>query len=358
MIGRIVLILAALAGLSFGCAGGSTAQPGGASIRLAVVGDTHGYNIVDNPAVSGRDLLAGVRDVLDDADVLLLNHEGTLIDPTDVGKHCRTFERQSTFASPPTFAQLLDAKPRVVASLGNNHAMDCGAEGLAQTRRAFAQADIPTVGAGSNIEEACRPVQITVDGVDIAFVSYLDWGAGVEAEGVAAAEQAPGVATLDACDAEATIRRLAPESLVVASLHAHFALSWTYETAPEHLAAVRQLLEWGADVVVSHGPHFPQAVLADDGQLAFLSLGNFMFHPDYEMPPEAHESLVALLEVANGRVVEARLYPIEVTEDGLPVLAREPAAGDILSRVAELSARYDVDIELDDGVGVVEAGGP
>ena len=356
MTGRLVLIVAALVGAGVGCAGRSTGDLSGASVRLVFVGDTHGHNIAANPALEGRRLLAGVSEVLDGADVVVFNHEGTLIESSDVQEHCRTFERQSTFATSPTFAELLALKSRAVAGLANNHAMDCGPEGLTQTQLAFAEVGVLTAGAGSDLSEACRPVEMRVDGVDIAFLSYLHWNAPAELEHVAASEDAPGVATLDGCDSEATVRRLAPESVVVVSLHAHFGSSWTRDTAPEHLSAVRRLLEWGADVVVSHGPHLPQGVLADEGRLAFLSLGNFMFRPDYRMPPEAHQSLLALVELRNGRVAEARLYPVDVTAEGLPVLTRPPASSELLALISGLSAKYGASIVVQDGFGVVRIG--
>lgn len=350
LVGRLgVCVALALAAVAVACAGGSED-----SIRLAFVGDTHGYNIVEEPSLESRDLLAGVRDVLEDADLLLLNHEGTLIEAGDVPAHCRTFEHQSTFASSPAFAERLAPTPRVVASLANNHALDCGAEGLAQTLAAFASVDITTVGAGSDLEEACLPAELSVNGVDVAFLSYLLHDPARVPEDIAASEDGPGVATMAGCDVEAQVRALTSADLLVVSLHAHVADPWAYGAAPEHVSAVRQLLDWGADVVVSHGPHFPQGVLVEGEGLAFLGLGNFMFRPDYTMPPEAHESLLAVIEVDDGSVRETRLYPLKVTEEGLPLLALPPVSQEILEVVDRLSAEYGTGIAAQDGFGVVE----
>ncbi len=338
------------------CARSPAGEPEAVSVRLAFVGDTHGYNIAVNPALEGRDLLTGVREVLDRADVFVANHEGVLIEPEDAPAHCRTFERQSTFASPPDFATRLAVSPHSVATLANNHAMDCGPEGLRQTREAFAEANILTVGAGSFREEACRPAEVTAKGVHIVLLSYLLWDPSLGVEQAVATEEGSGVATIESCDAEAVIASLSEQDVVAVSLHAHVGPSWSHITAPEHLSAVRQLLEWGADVVVSHGPHFPQGVLVEEGGLAFLSLGNFMFRPDYTLPSEARRSFLALVELSmsDGQVQRALLYPLEITGEGLPVWARGSVAQEILELIGRLSAEYGVELDVQDGFGVVE----
>jgi poly-gamma-glutamate capsule biosynthesis protein CapA/YwtB (metallophosphatase superfamily) len=331
-------------------------RPGGPSVTLAFAGDTHGYNIVDDPSLEGHPLLAGVSEVLDGADLVVFNHEGVLIEDDDARAQCRIFQTQSTFASLPSFAERLGLGPRAVASLANNHAMDCGPEGLVQTLKAFKEAGILTLGAGSNLAEACQPVELTLNGVDIALLSYFLQDPSTMEVDIAASEQSPGVATMAGCGAETAVRALADERVVVVSLHAHVGPSWTYAAAAEHLAAVRQLLDWGADVVVSHGPHFPQGVLLEANGVGLLSLGNFMFRPDYTMPPGARQGLLGLLEVSDEGVVETRLYPIEVTGEGLPVLADKAASREILALVGRLSDDYGTTIAVQDGFGLVESG--
>ena len=352
-------LLAIVLGLlsSVACGDTSTAPPEG-RLRLALVGDANGYNIAANASLEGQDLLEGVSEVLQGADVFVFNHEGTLIEPGAAPQNCRTWEIQSTFHSPPAFAHRLAALPHVVATLANNHAMDCGPEGLVQTRKALDEAGILTVGAGSDLEEACQPAEITVNGVDVSFFAYFLPDLAGQLQEVVATENGPGVATIDECDAEAAIRAAAAHEAVVVSLHSHAGQSWAYDTAPEHLSAVRHLLEWGADVVVSHGPHFPQGVVTDSGGVGLLSVGNFLFRPDYVMPPEAHQSLLAVVQVEDSRATETRLYPLEVTNDGLPVLAPEEASRQVLELVSRLSQEYGGSISLQDGFGLVGMAGP
>jgi poly-gamma-glutamate synthesis protein (capsule biosynthesis protein) len=306
------------------------------NLRIAVSGDTHGYNIAGDPALEGRDLLGGVRAVLGKANVYVFNHEGTLIADSNVAANCREFDNQSTFATAPSFAQRIDVPGvTVVATLANNHAMDCGAAGLSQTIAAFSDAGIQTLGAGDDLAAACRPLEITVNGVRLAFVSYLHEDPGDLPDEVAATPNAPGVATFDGCDVQHDIDSLSAD-VVIVMLHAHWGASWEFGVADEQTSAVADLLSWGADIVVSSGPHYPQGV-STSGKLAFMGLGDFMFHPDYTLPTQARRSIMPLIDIERGAVAAAWLYPAALDGDGLPQLQRGEPANDLIALVDDLS---------------------
>ena len=343
MIARIAAGIA-LAAIAAGLPG-ARAEGGGlpsGSIRIAFAGDTHGYRVVDNPSLADEDLLGGVRPVLGKADLFVFNHEGTLIDGADVKANCQTFSNQSTFAVDPVFAERLDAGVPMVASLANNHAMDCGTAGLKRTLAAFGEAGIAHAGAGMDRTEACAPLALEANGIDVAFVSYLEQDPGTIIPDLAATDARPGVATIAECDAAAAIAALDTFDVVIVLLHAHWGSSWVYGGAPEHVAAVEDLLAWGADLVVSSGPHMPQGALTDgpEGSLAFMGVGNFMFRQDAPLPFAARQSMLALVEIERSAVERAWLYPIAVGADGLPRLA-DSSADDIVALVDALSAQYD-----------------
>ncbi len=325
------------------------------NLRIAVSGDTHGYNIVDNAALDGHDLLAGVRAVLGKADVYLFNHEGTLIANDDIGASCRTFSNQSTFSTPPSFAQRIDVPgATVIASVANNHAMDCGQAGLSQTFAAFSAAGIQAVGAGADLAAACRPLEITVNGVRLAFVSYLYEDPTTLPAGIAATADSPGVATFDGCDPQHDIGSLSGD-IVIVMLHAHWGSSWRYGVSTEQAAAVADLLSWGAGLVVASGPHYPQGV-STTGKLAFMGLGDFMFDPGYDLPVEAQQGMLALVDIERRAITEAWLYPTALDGDGLPVLVRDPAARVFISLVAGLSRSLDGYVLPLSGLALVRPG--
>jgi poly-gamma-glutamate synthesis protein (capsule biosynthesis protein) len=296
----------------------ASAQHSAGSLRIGFVGDTHGYGSVEGPLASSADLLAAARPLLEKSDLFVFNHEGTLIAPQDEAGNCRAYTNQSTFATPPEFAQRLEPGVPAVAALGNNHAMDCGPVGLKRTLAEFAAAGIATVGAGQNLEQACRPLELMVKGTRVVFVSYLYQDAASLAQDSPATATTAGVATYDGCDPEATIAAMPADDLVIALIHAHWGSSWRYGVSGQQLAAVHELLGWGADLVVASGPHFLQGVLAEPEGMALLGLGDFMFDRGSVAFEPALYSFFALVEFERARPARALVYPFELDGDGLP----------------------------------------
>jgi poly-gamma-glutamate synthesis protein (capsule biosynthesis protein) len=342
-----VVCVVSLALLGAGSAPGGKASRG--SVRIAFLGDTQGYNIQSDPDLDGRDLLEGVRPVLGRADVVVFNHEETLIDD-DASGSCDPLPMQSTFHASPEFAGRLELPGIAVAGLANNHAMDCGQEGLTATLEAFAGAGILTVGAGPDLDAACRPLEIVAGGERIVFLSYLSASPDAAPPGIEATSASGGVATLDRCDAEGRVRAAAGEgALVVVLLHAHWGAEWEYGAAPEHLAVVDDLLAWGASIVVSTGPHYPQGIV-NAGSVAFLGLGDFLFRPDYALFEPARESELAIVRAKRGQVISSWVYPVRLDDNGLPQLREGTEARDFLTLVGSLSS--DLGGHLDVGTGV------
>src|SRR5689334_3117795 len=75
-------------------------------------------------------------------------------------------------ARPSTVSVLIDAGVRAV-SLANNHLMDFGPDGVADTIATLDAAGIAHFGAGANLAEARRPAIVEVGGLKIAFLGYL-----------------------------------------------------------------------------------------------------------------------------------------------------------------------------------------
>lgn len=75
------------------------------------------------------------------------------------------------FRAPPTAYEALRRSGIDVASLGNNHALDYGRVGLADTLDSARTASFPVVGAGRNVDEAYAPYLTTIRGVRVAILA-------------------------------------------------------------------------------------------------------------------------------------------------------------------------------------------
>ena len=99
-----------------------------------------------------------------------------------------------TLRGEPGCAELMKEAGIHLVSLANNHTMDYGEAGLFSTMRALGLAGIKYVGAGRNIEDACAPLFVNVDGGRISVLARTS----VIVNSPSYAERdLPGVAFLD-----------------------------------------------------------------------------------------------------------------------------------------------------------------
>ena len=190
--------------------------------------------------------------------------------------------------------------------------------------------------------------------------------------------------------------------VVMASLHAHEGAAGAKndETIPEWLEEfARGCIDAGADIFVGHGPHVLRGIEVYEGAPIFYSLGNFMMENEtvtrlpaeiydrYDLDPIESlpadlfdervfdedgerigflsdgafwETVVPVCHFDEDGFVRTVLYPADLGQEkprakrGYPRLADEETGEEILGELADLSAPYGTEIEIDDGVGVIE----
>jgi poly-gamma-glutamate synthesis protein (capsule biosynthesis protein) len=210
----------------------------------------------------------------------------------------------------------------VCCCLANNHILDWGYEGLAETLGTLDEAGLPRTGAGLNAAEAGAPAVLSVAGQGRVLVfSFGSTTSGIPWKWAATGGR-PGVNLLDDLSGR-TARRIAadirqarqPGDVVVASLH--WGSNWGYSVPDEQVQFAHRLVEEGVDLVHGHSSHHVKALEVYRDRLILYGCGDFL--TDYE-GIEGHEefrndlALMYLVEVdsAQGRLVEARLVPMQV----------------------------------------------
>jgi len=315
-------------------------------VTLAAVGDTNGYNIPLG-GQDGEDPLQGVRNLLKEQDIFIFNFEGVLLSQEPPPGTCRQFPKQSLFYSPPQIADFLHPTQLTIATLANNHILECGYYGIEKTVHELASRGILTVGAGENSEQACQPLRLSVNGVELAVVAYL----AMEPDWFSAGSEQAGTASWDECAGEQQLAELKAEvDIVVVVLHLHLGQGWTEQTPPAHIALVQQVLAAGADIVLAHGPHVPQGILQSNGGIALLSLGNFLFRPDYQMPEKAYRSIMVKVGISSDSITIA-LLPLKLDYSGRPQVPPSQEASQTLLDIATLSAALGTTVEIYEDIG-------
>lgn len=81
--------------------------------------------------------------------------------------------------------------------------------------------------------------------------------------------------------------------------------------------------------------------------------GNFIFRPDYQMPPLAHTTILPKINLYNDNKMDVEVYPVKIDAGGIPYL--EENTRDITSRIAESSKNFGTLIELQGNVGYLSS---
>ena len=190
--------------------------------------------------------------------------------------------------------------------LANNHAMDVGASGLAETEAALREAEIPAIRQGETLE---------MGGVALVALTDLDPTAN------------PQTQVLDAPTLDRLIRADA-ETPVIALVH--WGEEWVTEPGPREAALIREIGARGVAAIVGAHPHAASAApvaVAGGDMLVIQSLGNFMF--DQTSPP-ASGALAEVTRFAQGTIF-VRQLPLPALYD--TALGRDHAGPDARLRL-------------------------
>ncbi len=203
-------------------------------------------------------------------DVLIGNLEGTF---TDRGERA---DKYYTFRAPPALASTLLRAGFDAVSLGNNHALDFGPVGLADTREVLDALGIAYFGAGQDQAEATRPLVLEAGGFRLALLGFS-----AVRSSVFAGESRPGVAEADYEAVIAAVQAATDEAdFVVVALH--FGTEYDPVPTDEQRLLARAAADAGAALVVGHHAHTLQPWERRGDALILYGLGNFVFDLDRE----------------------------------------------------------------------------
>jgi hypothetical protein len=277
------------------CAGGDvtlgTNLPTYATRETASLGDPPAIDTVPSPwrARPAR-LLAPLRPLVKDADVLLLNVEGAIGDG-ETGTKCGPFSTLCfAFRMPPSAApamRRLAGRATVVGNVANNHSRDAGLEGLDSTAAHLERAGVVVTGV-----DTLASVAVTAKGDTVAFLGFATSGPGT-----------PDVRDLDAVRRHVS-RAAERWPRLVVTMHAGAEgrdAQRTRDTTERYangdrgnaVAFAHAAVESGADLVVGHGPHVLRAVEWRGAVPVFYSLGNLVTYGPFSNKPPIDRGAIA-----------------------------------------------------------------
>jgi len=287
----------------------------------------------DVPALpDAAELVAPLLPLVADADIVLVNVEGA-IGEGPVPPKCRAGSRFCyAFRQPPDRAAAIarfTVNSRVVGNVANNHAMDAGEAGFAETGRLLESAGVRVTGA----DTLATPV--AVGGDTIGFLGF------------ATAQAGPDPRDLDAVRRH--VRRAVERfGRVVVTMHMGAegaSAQRTRDTTEMFLgedrgnpvAFARTAAEAGAAMIVGHGPHVLRAGEWWNGRLIAYSLGNLLTYGPFNMDePRNHGGFVCAVIEPSGLVRDAELRSTMQQRPGLVAVDSTHRAAAIVHSLSTL----------------------
>lgn len=282
----------------------------GQAVTLAFAGDTNFNNQLGALRSSPGTVLSAIAPTLSAADVTMLNLEAAL------GTGGSPQPKKFTFQVP---AQAIDAVKSAgvdVVTMANNHGMDFGPVGFADSLRIERESGFPILGIGADDTEAYTPWVTEAKGQRIGFIGANDIFDDNLRSAWTAAPGHPGLASAE----EAHQERLAQEVRTLRPTVDTLVVFLHYGTETQLCPNARQkelvelLTRAGADIVVGSHPHRLQGVGYHGQQFVAYSLGNFAFQAN---SPEGAATGV-LTVTATGRRIDGYTWTPAVIRNSIP----------------------------------------
>ena len=244
------------------------------TVRVTFLGDTliggEAQEVLDRNGAGWA--FDGIRPLLAGSDLVVANHEGPITLRAEPARKLVTGRKRYWYrALPESVVALTEAGIRVV-SLGNNHVLDFGPEGLTDTITALDAAGIAHCGAGLTRRAARRPAIVEVGSLRFGFLSFMQRYKMYVTEELYATKDRPGSMRLSGPRAKADLAALGRRVDVRVAL-AHWGRNYRAVNGRQRRLAA-ELVAGGADLVIGHHPHVPQPVSFVDGVPVCFSLGN------------------------------------------------------------------------------------
>lgn len=270
-------------------------------VSLVCVGDVMlGRGVACLCAARGGDYpFAELAPRLREGDLTFGNLESPLTDaPT-------RFPRVNALRGEPQMAPALARAGFDVLSVANNHAIDYGRTGLAQTREVLREAGIAAVGAGPTQAVAEQGVVVRAGGVRVGFLAYSSFPY---------TDFAPDPAreSLVSLNEDALRRTIPPLArrcgVLVVSFH--WGREGVREATEREQALARLAVDLGADLVVGHHSHVRGELEQYRERLIAYSLGNLVFDDNSYGGNEGY--LLRCRYGGDGRLKDYATVPVRV----------------------------------------------
>jgi gamma-polyglutamate biosynthesis protein CapA len=248
-------------------------------------------------------IFSEIKDFLSGYDLVIGNLEGPITGKNSVSVGTAMDEKKNlVFSFDPAVAKVLWESNIKLVNLGNNHILNQGEEGLAETEKSLEEAGIEYFGdTGHGQEFSIRKIR----GNELAFINYNYSQSG-------SFEKALG-----------DIKNLKGQSDFVIALP-HWGTEYKAGDPGQKIReAAHELVDAGADLVVGTHPHVVQESETYKGKKIYYSLGNFIFDQYFSL--DTMRGLAVGVEMnPEGKSMNFQNIPVRMEKRGKTTIEKKP----------------------------------
>jgi poly-gamma-glutamate synthesis protein (capsule biosynthesis protein) len=272
------------------------------NVTLFFTGDVMLGRGVDGILSNGRNVFQNVEPSFKNSDGAIINLEGPFTTSSS------NFKQNIPLKANPNYAHVLKDNNIVVACLANNHIMDYGSKGLADTISSLKSSGVNYTGAGDNLEQATKLVYLNVKGRKITVLNFMDNKTFTEfsaSEMAAATSNSSGYAPADWNTIKNRIDEAKNNSDATVVVF-HYGNEYSTSPNTSQIELSHKCIDEGADMVIGSHAHVIQKVESYNGKPIFYSLGNFVFD---QSNPNTHSSLMVEMQLV-GNEAKVTVHPM------------------------------------------------
>ncbi|HAT73689.1 MAG: hypothetical protein US30_C0007G0032 [Candidatus Moranbacteria bacterium GW2011_GWF2_36_839] len=290
------------------------------NIKLFFLGDfmldRYNRNLAET---NGSDwFVKNIQAIFADNDLNILNLEGTITNKPSVSVGTNETQKGHfvfTFSPEKTESFLLENKIGLV-SLGNNHSLNFGKDGMVETKNNLRNFGVEYF--GDPTEENNFLIK-NIKGQKIGFVSFNQFFGPSEEKTIENIKE--------------TKKR--SEFVIV---YTHWGSEYQLKENEKQKKLAHQFIDNGADLIIGSHPHVVQPLEIYRNKAIFYSLGNFVF--DQYFSQDVKNRLAVAVSISKEKT-EFVLEPLYTQSNGQIVLSDKTKRKELLGRIAENSTISD-----------------
>ncbi|WP_378186587.1 CapA family protein [Aquimarina sp. W85] len=261
-----------------------------------------------------------VQTILQQADILFGNLEGTLTDEGENAKHCSDPSKCYSFRSPEKYGEFLEAAGFDVMSIANNHIGDFGAIGIENTAKTLKKHMIAYAGIFAQ-----PSVIFEKNGITYGFCAFAPNKDCLKIQNIS--------------KAKAIVEELARKvDIVIVSFHGGAeGADHTHVTRKTErfygedrgnvYTFAHTMIDSGADVILGHGPHVARAFEVYNNKFIAYSLGNFCTYSRFNLRGIKGYAPIAAIQIdTEGNFIKGKLHSAKQIDEIYPFIDKKQDA--------------------------------